>query len=197
MVPLCVRPVLLVTLLALCSHANAHTNTNTNIIRPAPVLEPQQSTDGSLRYSPPFLGPDTGILPSDYQLAIITSYLNNIKTTMDVFLRMIAIKDGDDEAQCDILKNIYPPMRVLLEAEYAHSLLNPPKVQNKQPKNVAKVIAKSISQTAKKVGKAITSASKSTAKAITKSSKKTGKALKKSTKKLKKSSNKLAACALP
>jgi hypothetical protein len=72
------------------------------------------------RYSPPFHGPDTGVLPTDDQVALIGSWLSTVQMTLDVFLRTASMQVDDEDAQRQVIMNTYPPVRILLEALYAH-----------------------------------------------------------------------------
>ena len=71
-------------------------------------------------YSPPFVGVDNGQIPTVEQVSMILDWLKKVTSTIDVFLRLQATyPDGSDE-QRQMIKNVYPPLKVLLAANYAH-----------------------------------------------------------------------------
>ncbi len=72
-------------------------------------------------FSPPFNGTDTGQVPADSQVDLIEDWLKRIKIVCDTFLGMVQVH-SDIEDQRKIIHNIYPPIRVILEADYAHSV---------------------------------------------------------------------------
>jgi hypothetical protein len=81
---------------------------------PRPLIH---STTPAALYSPPFVGIDNGQIPHDNQVDLILDYLSKIESTIDVFLRLQGTyPDGSDEQRL-VVKNIYPPLRVLLEAK--------------------------------------------------------------------------------
>jgi len=140
----------------------------------------QQSVEDLPRYSAPFTGPAEGLLPTDSQVATINAYLTNIKTTLDVFLRMTAMKAEDEDAQLEVLKNIYAPIRILLEAEYAHRILNPAKADDveEKPEKTKKAKKAKKPKKAKKIKKPKKAKVKKTKKPKVKKTKKPKKAKK-------------------
>ena len=72
-------------------------------------------------FSPGFNGTDTGQVPADFQVQLIEEWLKRIKIVCDVFLSMAQVH-SDPEEQRQVIRNIYPPVRILLEANYAHSV---------------------------------------------------------------------------
>lgn len=82
---------------------------------PPPLIH---STTPAVRYSPPFVGIDNGQIPHDNQVDLIIDYLAKIESTIDVFLRLQdTYPDGSHEQRL-VVKNLYPPLRVLLEAQH-------------------------------------------------------------------------------
>jgi hypothetical protein len=73
------------------------------------------------RFSPGFNGTDTGQVPADSQVELIEDWLKRIKIVCDVFLSMVEVHADDDERR-NLIRNLFPPVRVLLEADYAHSV---------------------------------------------------------------------------
>lgn len=73
-------------------------------------------------FSPNFTGIDTGQLPMDAQVDLIVDWLTRIKVTLDVFLRMMEMKEDDEEAQRVLIRDLYPPVHPLLEAQYAFNV---------------------------------------------------------------------------
>lgn len=83
-----------------------------------------QSTDPVPQFSPPFTGTDTASIPTDSQVDLIVDWLSKVGFTIDIFLRMqLTYPEGSVE-QRNLIKNVYPPLRVLLEAQYAHEFKN-------------------------------------------------------------------------
>ena len=71
-------------------------------------------------YSPPFIGVDNGQIPTIEQVALIVDWLTKVTSTIDVFLRLQATYPDGSQEQKQMVKNVYPPLRVLLAANYAH-----------------------------------------------------------------------------
>lgn len=71
-------------------------------------------------YSPPFVGVDNGQIPTIDQVALIIDWLNKITSTIDVFLRLQATYPDGSKEQKQMIKNVYPPLKVLLAANYAY-----------------------------------------------------------------------------
>lgn len=72
-------------------------------------------------FSPGFNGTDTGQVPADFQVQLIEDWLKRIRTVCDFFLNMVQVQE-DIEDQRQVIRSIFPPVRVLLEADYAHSV---------------------------------------------------------------------------
>lgn len=79
-----------------------------------------QSTTPVPLYSPPFNGTDTGQIPTDSQVDLILDWLSKVGATIDVFLRLKDTHPDGSTEQRQLIKNVYPPLRILLEAHYAH-----------------------------------------------------------------------------
>lgn len=73
-------------------------------------------------FSPAFNGTDTSQVPADFQVELIQDWLKRIKIVCDVFLSMVEVQSSDPEQQRHLIRNLYPPIRVLLEADYAQSV---------------------------------------------------------------------------
>lgn len=71
-------------------------------------------------YSPPFIGTDNGQIPTVDQVALILDWLTKITSTIDVFLRLQATYPEGSQEQRQMVKNVFPPLKVLLAANYAH-----------------------------------------------------------------------------
>lgn len=71
-------------------------------------------------YSPPFVGVDNGQIPTVDQVALIMDWLNKIISTIDVFMRLQATYPDGSVEQAQMIKNVYPPLRILLAADYAN-----------------------------------------------------------------------------
>ena len=84
---------------------------------PPPLIH---STIPAALYSPPFEGIDTGQIPHDDQVVLILDYLSKIGSTIDVFLRLRGTYPDGSKEQRHLIKNVYPPLRVLLEAQHSH-----------------------------------------------------------------------------
>ena len=84
---------------------------------PPPLIH---STIPAALYSPPFEGIDTGQIPHDDQVILILDYLSKIGSTIDVFLRLQGTYPDGSKEQRHLIKNVYPPLRVLLEAQHSH-----------------------------------------------------------------------------
>lgn len=78
------------------------------------------STIPAAIYSPPFEGIETGQIPHDDQVALILDHLSKIGSTIDVFLRLTGTYPDGSKEQGHLIKNVYPPLRVLLEAQHSH-----------------------------------------------------------------------------
>ena len=90
------------------------------IIKPIPPPLIQSSTPSAL-YSPPFDGGlETGQIPTDEQVVLILDWLSKVGSTIDVFLRLQGTYPDESKEQRHLVKNVYPPLRVLLEAQHAH-----------------------------------------------------------------------------
>lgn len=94
-------------------HARAHHSKHKSqkLIQPANPLP---------LYSPPFIGVDNGQIPTIDQVALIVDWLNKVTSTIDVFLRLQATYPDGSEEQKQMIKNVYPPLKVLLAANYAN-----------------------------------------------------------------------------
>jgi hypothetical protein len=79
-----------------------------------------QSTKPVPLYSPPFVGLQDGQIPTDAQVDLIVDWLSKIGATIDVFLRLQGTFPDGSKEQRQLVKNVYPPLRVLLEAQYAY-----------------------------------------------------------------------------
>lgn len=79
-----------------------------------------QSTTPVPLYSPPFIGTDTGQIPTDSQVDLIIDWLSKVGATIDVFLRLKDTFPDESTEQRQMIKNVYPPLRILLEAQNAH-----------------------------------------------------------------------------
>lgn len=73
-------------------------------------------------FSPNFTATDSGIVPADPQVDLIVDWLKRIKTVCDVFLSMVDVHPEGSEERRKIIRSLFPPIRVLLEADYAHSI---------------------------------------------------------------------------
>lgn len=73
-------------------------------------------------FSPNFTATDSGIVPADPQVDLIVDWLKRIKTVCDVFLSMVNVHPEGSEEQRKIIRDLFPPIRVLLEADYAYSI---------------------------------------------------------------------------
>lgn len=71
-------------------------------------------------YSPSFIGVDNGQIPTVDQAALILDWLTKITSTIDVFLRLQATYPEGSQEQRQMVKNVYPPLKILLAANYAH-----------------------------------------------------------------------------
>lgn len=87
-----------------------------------PPLILLQSTTPIPLFSPSFNGTDTALIPTDDQVNLIIDWLSKIKTTIDVFFRMKSVYSKNTEDERSIVKNTFPPLRVLLEAQYIYNL---------------------------------------------------------------------------
>lgn len=91
---------------------------------PPPLIH---SATPAVRYSPPFTGIDNGQIPHGNQVDLILDYLTKIESTIDVFLRLQGTYPDGSQEQRLVVKNVYPPLRVLLEAQHTHDY----SIQNK------------------------------------------------------------------
>ena len=90
----------------------------------APPQTSIQSADPDPQFSPPFTGTNTASIPTDSQVDLIVDWLSKVGFTIDIFLRMQLMYPEGSVEQRNLIKNVYPPLRVLLEAQYAHEFKN-------------------------------------------------------------------------
>lgn len=88
-------------------------------IKPMPPPLIQSSIPAAI-YSPPFEGLETGQIPNDDQVVLILDWLSKIGSTIDVYLRLQETYPDGSKDQRNLVKNVYPPLRVLLEAQHTH-----------------------------------------------------------------------------
>lgn len=113
------------------SHKHVHhagiQHSTPQIVKPMPPPLIQSSIPAAL-YSPPFEGLETGQIPNDDQVALILDWLSKIGSTIDVYLRLQGTYPDGSKDQRNLVKNVYPPLRVLLEAQHSYDF----KSTNKQ-----------------------------------------------------------------
>ena len=83
-----------------------------------------QATEPVPLYSPPFNGTDTGQIPLDSQVVLIADWLSKVGATIDVFLRLQSTFPDGSLEQRRMIKNVYPPLRILLEAQHLDDFKN-------------------------------------------------------------------------
>lgn len=98
-------------------HAGLHHHTKHHKKHSHKVI---QSTTPVPLYSPPFNGTDNAQIPIDSQVVLILDWLSKVGATVDVFLRLKDTHPDGSTEQRQLIKNVYPPLRILLEAHYAH-----------------------------------------------------------------------------
>lgn len=113
------------------SHKHVHhagiQHSTPQTVKPMPPPLIQSSIPAAL-YSPPFEGLETGQIPNDDQVVLILDWLSKIGSTIDVYLRLQGTYPDGSKDQRNLVKNVYPPLRVLLEAQHSHDF----KLANKQ-----------------------------------------------------------------
>lgn len=103
-------------------HVGAHHHSKHHRKHTAPPLI--QSTTPVPLYSPPFVGIENGQIPTDSQVALIMDWLAKVGSTVDVFLRLQGTYPEGSQEQRQLVKNVYPPLRVLLESQYSYEFKN-------------------------------------------------------------------------
>lgn len=83
-----------------------------------------QPTTPQPLYSPPFVGADSGQIPTVDQVVLIMDWLTKVISTVDVFLRLQATYPDGSIEQRQMVKNVYPPLRILLAADYTSEYKN-------------------------------------------------------------------------
>lgn len=70
------------------------------------------------------MGLENGQIPTDSQVDLIIDWLTKIGSTIDVFMRLQGTYPEGSRQQQHVIKNVYPPLRVLLESQYFYEFHN-------------------------------------------------------------------------